>query len=64
MEFTFIINTSAQAHFWKNIMKGLSDRGHKINIVARDYGPTTELLDSAIRSLSQLEIEPGGFSEP
>ena len=46
MNLTFIINTSAQAHTWKNILLELGARGHKVNIIARDYGSTTELLSS------------------
>lgn len=42
----FFINTPAQAHTWKFVMKDLMQKGHKVEILARDYGSTPELLKS------------------
>jgi len=40
-----IINTPAQVHFYKNIIKKLEYKGHNIIILARNYGITANLLD-------------------
>ncbi len=39
------INHPADVHFWKNISKGLEKRGHKVILLARDYGETIQLLN-------------------
>lgn len=44
MIIAFFINTPAQAHFLKNIIKKLSSKGHKVLILAREYGETVTLL--------------------
>lgn len=41
----FFINTPAQAHFYKNIINTLESKGHKILILAREYGDTVNLLE-------------------
>ena len=46
MKLLFIINTSAQAHTWKNVIQQLILKGQEIKIVARDYGSTLKLLKS------------------
>jgi predicted glycosyltransferase len=43
----FCINTPAQAHTWRNVIKNLMLRGHQIRILARDYGSTAEILTKA-----------------
>lgn len=45
MIIAFFINTSAQAHFLKNIIKRLKSKGHKVLILAREYGETVSLLE-------------------
>lgn len=42
----FCINTPAQAHTWRHVMEDLIKKGHSLEILARDYGSTPELLDS------------------
>jgi len=39
------INTPAQVHFYKNIIKILRERGNDVHLVARDYGETVALLN-------------------
>jgi predicted glycosyltransferase len=45
VKYLFIINTPAQAHTWKFVMKKLMQNGHDVKILARDYGGTTDLLN-------------------
>ena len=40
-------NTPAQFHFYKNIIKRLTERGHAVYVVARDYGETKNLIDES-----------------
>lgn len=40
----FCINTPAQAHTWKFVIKNLMGKGHKVKVLARDYGFTDEIL--------------------
>ncbi len=40
------VSTPAQAHFYKNIIKELKNRGNKVHILAREYGETLEILES------------------
>ena len=44
MKIVFIINTPSQVHFYKNIIRELDNRGHKILLLARNYGETYQLL--------------------
>lgn len=46
MRVGIIINTPAQAHFYKNIIRRLQADGHTVSVLARDYGETTGLLRS------------------
>lgn len=43
MNIGIIINTPAQVHFFKNIVKELEKKGHTIEILVRDYGETLPL---------------------
>lgn len=45
MHIAIFINTPAQAHFVNNIAKGLSEKGHKITALSRDYGETLAVLN-------------------
>ena len=45
MKFAFFINTPAQVHFWRNIIKILESKGHKVEILARDYGEAMPLFE-------------------
>ncbi len=45
MIIAFFINTPAQAHFMKNIIKTLESKDHKVLILAREYGETVNLLE-------------------
>ena len=44
MKIVVFVNTPAQAHFLKNIIRGLSTRGHSITVLSRDYGETLDVL--------------------
>ncbi len=44
MKYAFFINTPAQVHFWRNIIKILESRGHKVEVLARDYGEALPLF--------------------
>jgi len=46
MEIAFFINTPAQVHFFRNIIRTLERRGHEVKILARNYGETLYLLDA------------------
>ncbi|AKB63324.1 DUF354 domain-containing protein [Methanosarcina mazei] len=45
MIIAFFINTPAQAHLMKNIIKKLESKDHKVLILAREYGETVNLLE-------------------
>ncbi|MFY9410022.1 MAG: DUF354 domain-containing protein [Methanosarcina flavescens] len=45
MIIAFFINTPAQAHFMKNIIRRLESKDHKVLILAREYGETVNLLE-------------------
>lgn len=45
MKLAFFINTPAQVHFWRNIIKILEKRGHRIEVLARDYGEAIPLFE-------------------
>jgi predicted glycosyltransferase len=40
----FFINTEAQVHTWRHVIRNLMDKGHEVKILARDYRYTLELL--------------------
>jgi predicted glycosyltransferase len=42
----FCINTPAQAYAWQHVVENLIRKGHKVRILARDYGSTAEILES------------------
>ena len=44
MNVVFFINTPAQVHLYKNIIKIMINKGHQIKIMARDYGETLIIL--------------------
>lgn len=44
MRFAFFINTPAQVHLYKNVVRKLEARGHETKLLTRDYGDTVELL--------------------
>jgi predicted glycosyltransferase len=44
MKIVFFVSTPAQAHFFKNIIKTLEEKGHDVKTLARDYGETLYLL--------------------
>ncbi len=44
MIIAIFLNTPAQVHFYKNIWRKLRDDGHKVYLIARDYGETIPLL--------------------
>lgn len=46
MKYLFFMNTPAHVHMYKNVVRRLSDDGHDVKILARDYGCTLDLLDS------------------
>jgi len=46
MEIAFFINTPAQVHFFRNIIRTLERRGHEVKILARNYGETLYLLNA------------------
>jgi uncharacterized protein len=45
MNICVILNTPAQVHFYRNIIKKLELRGHNVTILAREYGETINLLN-------------------
>ena len=45
MRYLIFTNTPAHVHLYKHVVRELQDRGHTVQILARDYGCTTELLD-------------------
>ena len=45
MNICIFLNTPAQVHFYKNIVKKFELRGHKVTILAREYGDTLKLLN-------------------
>jgi len=71
MNIGIVINTPAQVHFFKNIVKELEKKGHTIEILVRDYGETLPLLqelglkyllygkspDSKIAKIADLPID-------
>ncbi len=52
-----VINTPAQVHFYRNIIKSLELRGIRSYVVARDYGETVPLLE-------ELKIDHLIYSRP
>lgn len=47
MKIGIFINTPAQWHFWKNIVRELTARGYKLKILFRDYGETLSVIENA-----------------
>ncbi len=45
MKIAFFVNTPAHAHFYRNIIKRLEEKGHKILVMAREYGETIPVLN-------------------
>jgi predicted glycosyltransferase len=45
MRYLFFTNTPAHVHLYKHVIRDLRDRGHAVEVLARDYGCTTELLE-------------------
>ena len=41
----FVVNTPAQAHQFRPVVRSLSEQGHEPLILARDYGCTVDLLE-------------------
>ncbi len=46
MIIVFFINTPAQVYFHKNTIRRLESKGHKVIILAREYGDTIDLLEN------------------
>ncbi len=46
MKILLFVNTPAQVHEFKNVVRTLETRGHKIMLLARDYECTLPLLDA------------------
>jgi predicted glycosyltransferase len=44
MKLAFILNTPSQVFFYKNIIYELENKGHKVLLIARNYGETYQLL--------------------
>lgn len=44
MNIGIFVNTPAQAHFFKNIVKILEKKGHIVNFLVRDYGETVDIM--------------------
>ena len=47
MKIGIFINTPAQAYFFKNIIHSLEEKGNNVFLLARDYGETLSILNSA-----------------
>lgn len=45
MRYLFFTNTPAHVHLYKHAVRRLTDAGHEVLILARDYGCTIDLLD-------------------
>jgi predicted glycosyltransferase len=45
MRYLFLTNTPAHVHLYRHVVPELRDRNHGVRILARDYGPTVELLE-------------------
>lgn len=52
-----IVNTPAQVHFYRNIIKALEQKGIEAHVAARDYGETVPLLED-------LKIDHFVYSRP
>ena len=44
MKIAFFVSTPGQAHFFKNIIRTLEEKGHEVKTLARNYGETLYLL--------------------
>ncbi len=76
MKIIFCIHTPAHVHLFRNIIRSLMVKGHVVNILARDYGPTLTLLDKygfhydvyirqskRLKSLKSFQIFPYVYNE-
>ncbi len=45
MRYLIFTNTPAHVHLYKNVVRSLRDRGHTVELLARDYGCTVALLE-------------------
>ncbi len=45
MRYQFFTNTPAHVHLYKHVIDELSEDGHAVSVLARDYGCTTDLLE-------------------
>jgi uncharacterized protein len=76
MRILFCIHTPAQVHMFRNIIRKITDDGHIIKILARDYGPTLYLLEKygfqfdvyirptkTLRALGSLQVFPYVFNQ-
>ena len=45
MRYLFFTNTPAHVHLYKHAARNLSNEGHEVQILARDYGCTLDLLE-------------------
>lgn len=45
MRILIFTNTPAHVHLYKHVVRELQDRGHDVEILARDYGCTVDLLE-------------------
>jgi len=46
MKIVFFVNTPAQVHFFRNIIRALERKGHDVKVLARNYGETVYLLNA------------------
>ena len=64
MRIGLLVNTPAQVHFWKFIVRELSKRGHEIMILFRDRGETLELAkEVGMEGQVYAIARGGGFSK-
>ncbi|HOK54935.1 MAG TPA: hypothetical protein PKV43_10755, partial [Armatimonadota bacterium] len=45
MNLVIFANTPAQVHFYKNIVIGLTERGHRVKLFVRNYGESIEVAN-------------------
>lgn len=51
------VSTPAQVHFYRNILRRLTEKGYKVHLLARDYGETLDILNA-------LGFDYAVFSKP
>jgi predicted glycosyltransferase len=62
MRICISINDTAQAHFWKHIIRSLQDHGHRVIVLTRDTGETADLLKEMGIPFHPASTDPGsGF---